>query len=50
MEQNLEELIHQERLKYYRDWRKNNKDKVKKHNQNFWLKKIKGENKDGAKQ
>ena len=43
MKQNIEELIRQERLKYFRNWRKNNKDKVKQHNKNFWLKKIKQE-------
>ena len=48
MHQNLEELIHQEKLKYYRNWRKNNKDKVKQYNKNFWLKKLKEENKNAG--
>ena len=43
MIENLEEKIRNERLKYYRNWRKNNKDKVKQHNKNFWLKKLKEE-------
>ena len=43
MKQKLDELIHQEKLKYYRNWRKNNKDKVKQHNKNFWLKKLQKE-------
>ena len=43
MEENLEELIHKQKLEYYKNWRKNNKDKVKQHNKNFWLKKIKKE-------
>ena len=43
MSNSIEEMIHQEKLKYYRNWRKKNKDKVKKYNQNFWLKKIKKE-------
>lgn len=43
MIENIEEKIRNERLKYYRNWRKNNKDKVKQHNKNFWLKKLKEE-------
>lgn len=43
MKTNIEELIHQEKLKYFRNWRRNNKDKIKQHNQNFWLKKLKQE-------
>lgn len=43
MKENIDELIHLEKLKYYKNWRKNNKDKVKQHNRNFWLKKIKEE-------
>lgn len=42
----IEDLIHKERLKYYKEWRKNNKDKVKQHNRNFWLKKLKEEQKN----
>lgn len=26
---------------YFKNWRDNNKDKVKKHNQNFWQKRVK---------
>lgn len=29
------------RRKYFKEWRNKNKDKVKKHNQNFWSKKAK---------
>lgn len=29
------------RRKYFKEWRTKNKDKVKKHNQNFWSKKTK---------
>lgn len=47
MEQNIEEQIHQEKLKYYKNWRKNNKDKVRQHNRNFWLKKLKEEKENG---
>lgn len=35
-----EDLIRNEKLEYYKNWRKNNKDKVKKHNQNFWNKRA----------
>ena len=29
------------RKEYFRDWRAKNKDKVKKHNQNYWERKAK---------
>lgn len=37
---NLEEIARQERLEYFRQWRANNKDKVKQHNKNYWLRKA----------
>lgn len=37
----LEAVAKEERLKYYREWRKNNPDKVKTHNRNYWEKKAK---------
>ena len=40
MNNNIEELARQERLEYFRQWRANNKDKVKQHNQNYWIKKA----------
>lgn len=49
MKNNIEELIRQERLKYFKNWRKNNKDKVKQHNQNFWLKKLQQEENSNGK-
>ena len=49
MNDNIEELVHQEKLKYYKEWRKNNKDKVQQHNQNFWLKKVKQRGKNNGK-
>lgn len=49
MQKNIEDLIHQEKLKYYKNWREKNKDKVKKHNQNFWLKKLKQEEQQSGK-
>lgn len=36
----LDEIICQERRKYFRQWRANNKDKVKKNNENYWRKKA----------
>ncbi len=50
IEKNLEEIARQERLAYFREWRAKNKDKVKQHNKNYWLRKaeqrMKGENAD----
>lgn len=46
MQKNIDEQIHQEKLKYYQNWRDNNKDKIKQHTKNFWLKKIKEEEKN----
>jgi hypothetical protein len=37
----LESVAKEERLKYFREWRRKNKDKVKKHNKNYWEKKAK---------
>lgn len=37
----LEELAREERKKYFKEWRANNKDKVKKHNATYWEKKAK---------
>lgn len=37
----IEELAREERLAYFREWRANNKDKVKKHNATYWEKKAK---------
>lgn len=31
----------EERLKYFREWRRNNPEKVKKHNKNYWEKRAK---------
>lgn len=36
----LEEAAKEERLKYYREWRRKNPDKVKQHNKNYWLKRA----------
>ena len=32
----IEELARQARLAYFREWRANNKEKVKQHNANYW--------------
>lgn len=37
----LEEIAREERLAYFRNWRANNKDKVKKHNATYWQKRAK---------
>lgn len=49
MENNIEDLIRQEKLKYYKNWRAKNKEKVKQHNKNFWLKKLKQEEQKNGK-
>lgn len=36
----LEELARKKRNEYHRNWRKNNPDKVKQYNQNYWLKRA----------
>lgn len=35
---NKEDLIKDSKKAYYKEWRKNNKDKIKKHNETFWKK------------
>lgn len=46
-ERTIDEAIRAERLAYYSQWRAANKDKVKKHNENYWRKRaekrLKGE-------
>lgn len=37
----VEEIAREERLAYFREWRANNKDKVKKHNATYWQKRAK---------
>ena|GEM_PF-1025877 len=36
----FDELIAEERREYFKAWRASNKDKVRRHNQNFWAKKA----------
>lgn len=36
----LEAAAKEERLKYFREWRRKNADKFRKHNQNYWIKKA----------
>lgn len=37
----LEAAAKEERLNYFREWRRSNPDKVKKHNKNYWERKAK---------
>lgn len=36
----MEEKMKETRREYYRQWRAKNKDKVRQHNRNYWLKKA----------
>ncbi len=36
----IERLANEERKAYYRKWRAENRDKVKKHNANYWKKRV----------
>ena len=36
----LEAAIQEEKREYIRQWRKNNPDKVKRHNKNYWRKRA----------
>lgn len=36
----IEEVARLERIEYFKKWRINNKDKVSKHNKNYWEKKA----------
>ncbi len=36
----LEKAVQEEKREYFRRWRKNNPDKVKKHNENYWIKRT----------
>ena len=40
MKINLEELARKERNEYFKNWRANNKENVKRHNQNYWIRKA----------
>jgi len=48
----LEAVAQEEKREYFRQWRKNNPDKVKKHNENYWRKRaekrLEAEAKDNA--
>ena len=39
-QKSVEEIAREERLAYFREWRANNKDKVKKHNATYWQKRA----------
>lgn len=38
--EDIKELAQKERQEYFRNWRKQNPDKVKKHNENYWMRKA----------
>ena len=38
--QNIDEIIKEERKQYYKKWRANNPDKVKKHNSDYWRRRV----------
>lgn len=40
MGKDMDQAITEARREYFRKWRKNNPDKVRKHNENFWRKKA----------
>lgn len=40
MDKNLSEQARQEKIDYYRAWRKRNKDKIKKYNTQYWERRI----------
>lgn len=40
-QKSIEEIAREERLAYFREWRANNKDKVKKHNTTYWQNRAK---------
>ena len=40
MKQDIDELAKEMRRDYYRKWRAANKDKVRRHNANYWRKKA----------
>lgn len=52
MDRKLHDIARQERLEYFRKWRKKNKDKVQKHNATYWekraLRRIEEKNKAGG--
>jgi len=48
----FEAAVQEEKREYFRQWRRNNPDKVKKHNENYWRKRaekrLEAEPKDNA--
>ncbi len=40
-QKSVEEIAREDRLAYFREWRANTKDKVKKHNATYWEKRAK---------
>ena len=52
MKKSIEDLAREERLKYFKEWRAKNKEKVKANNMRYWEKKAreKLEKEEGAKE
>ena len=42
----LDVLAREERLIYFREWRRKNPDKVRNHNRNYWLKRAERKQKE----
>lgn len=38
--QNVESIVAEEKREYFKQWRANNKDKIKKYNANYWRKRA----------
>ncbi|MCL1858270.1 MAG: hypothetical protein FWF92_03455 [Oscillospiraceae bacterium] len=36
----IDEIIKEEKKQYYKKWRENNPDKVKKHNSDYWRRRV----------
>lgn len=34
------DLIKKEKCEYFKNWRKNNKEKIKRHNERYWQKRV----------
>ena len=39
-QKSIEEIAREERLAYFKEWRANNKDRVKKYNATYWQKRA----------
>ena len=48
MAKTLEKMARQKRLEYFRQWRAANKDKARKHNENYWKKQAEMKMREGG--